>query len=329
MSIDEHNEGEIDLRLLLGVVWRQRKFAFAGMAVCLVLMIVFLHTARYAYSVTIEIAPVVSDSTAKSAGVLRALTSITGSGMGTGDNFQMVIDGLKSEAAAQALSKNTALMRRIFAGEWDPQTHAWREPGSYTRWLTHGIKHLLGLPVQRWQPPSAPRLYQYLQGRVNVIEDVKSSVVTLEIDDPDPKLAADVLIALNKSTDDVMRARALSRADGYIAYIMATLNTTTVSEYRQALLDNLNEQTKMRMMAAANVAFASAQFSGPVIAPTPKSPPAMFLLIFSIIAGSLIGGALGIAAERYGWVFPSWVVVVQSAGRLFGDISRRRAGSRL
>lgn len=307
MTSDLAKGNEIDVRAWVAIVWRQRKFVFAIVGLFVLLGITYLHIARYRYSVSIEIAPAAPSSAKPSSGMLSALSSITGMGGGSGDNFQMAVDGMKSEGAAQLLAQNASLMHRIFANEWDEKDRSWHQPPSHTRWLTSAIKNVMGLPVTPWRAPSAARLYDYIFDHVNVIQDPKSAVVTLQMNDADPQLAADVLTALNKSVDTMLRDRTIRRSDGYIHYILDTIDHTTVGVYRQSLLDNLNEQTRQRMMAAAtNVAFTSDQFSGPVISASPVSPAAVFVLLFSVLFGVIAGSGVALAANRFGWRFPEW-----------------------
>jgi hypothetical protein len=94
-----------------------------------------------------------------------------------------------------------------------------------------------------------------------------------------------------------MRERALRRAEGYISYLTAQLQKVTVSDYRQALVENLGEQEKLRMMASASVAFSSEIFSGPAISPWPTSPSSWSALVLAILAGSTVAAGLSLLLE--------------------------------
>jgi uncharacterized protein involved in exopolysaccharide biosynthesis len=296
---DADSESEINLGALNRAVWRRWPRVLAWIVGSVSLVILYLHITPYRYSVMMEIAPVASSDT-RAAGMFGALSSLTGISLSAAaaDNFQLVLDGLTSEAAAQVLVRDEQLIRRIFVTEWDPENNSWKRPVSRTGGWGNYIRRLIGIPVVEWRAPDATRLYLFLQRQVKIIPDPRSSVVTLRMDHPDPKLAADLLVALNAAVDNIIRTRALERADGYIEYLSTLINRTTVSEYRQALLTNLSEQAKMRMMAAADVPFASSRFSGPVSSLGPTSPPAFFMLVFGVIFGFVIGAVRAVYLER-------------------------------
>jgi uncharacterized protein involved in exopolysaccharide biosynthesis len=99
---DADSESEINLGALNRAVWRRWPRVLAWIVGSVSLVILYLHITPYRYSVMMEIAPVASSDT-RAAGMFGALSSLTGISLSAAaaDNFQLVLDGLTSEAAAQ------------------------------------------------------------------------------------------------------------------------------------------------------------------------------------------------------------------------------------
>jgi hypothetical protein len=229
------------------------------------------------------------------------LGALTGANIDLGGGtqpFQIFQAGLQSRVAADALATDQGLMRRIFFREWSEAEGRWREPPpDMVRTVINTIKSALGLRILPWEPPGGARLAEFLKNRVRVIQSRTSPLATVEVQMPDPRLAADLLLQLHAAVDRIMRARALNRAEGYINSIAAQLQRVTISDYRQALVENLAEQEKVRMMASANVAFSSEIFSGPAISPWPTSPSSWRALGLALVGGTVTAMGLALLLE--------------------------------
>jgi len=295
---------EIDVLALVRLVRRHWQAFLAAWGAIVVLMVVYLHVAPRQYTVTLEVAPVVQGT--RAGGNLGALGSLVGlnlSGGGESQAFRMYLESIHSRSAAAELLKDQQFVGRLFPLEWSSTDRTWHQPSSLTAPVTHAIKALLGIPVTPWSPPSVERVFEYLDMNIKVIEDPKSPIVTIQMEDERPEVVAELLNRLDQIADQLVRQRALARANGYIEDITNRLKTVSVSEYRQALIDNLNDQEKARMAASARVRFAADRFSAPSVSSAPTSPRAGILLVIAVVVGAVVGVLAAFFAERYDFAF--------------------------
>jgi uncharacterized protein involved in exopolysaccharide biosynthesis len=288
----------IDLRTIAGLVARHKIIFFASIAGFLALAILYLQLAPHRYSVSIQLAPVVN-SNSEIAGRLGALSSLAGVNLGQDPNgqlFDLYREGLKSRAAADRLAQIPSLMQRVFEDQWSEKEGVWHEPPSEFRPILNFLRSILGIPVKPWSPPTGEQVYEILQRQLDVIQDTKSPIVVVTIEQSDPGTGAELLLALSDTVDRTLRERALARADQYITYLTQQLNRVTASEIRQALIENLSQQEKIRMMANAGRSFVSDVFSGPSVSPYPSSPNVSLVLGFALVFGVITG--LSLAAWR-------------------------------
>jgi len=296
----------LDLAALGRVLW-QRRIVFAiTVPTALILAILYLNVATRRYEVTLQLAPVEkSQASQGSLGALGAIAGLDLSSGGQGSEFKIFVAALQSHAAAEALANNNGLLRRLYPQDWSDADHAWREPPhGFLYALLQGLKSGVGLPVQTWEPPSANRLYQFLQEEIEVTPSRDSPIVTIRVWNRDPELAKALLSDLVTSVDRFLRNRALRRADGYIDYLTRKLQQITVADYRQSLLQNLSDQEKNRMMAAANVSYAAEVFSGPSASEVPVLPSALTTFVVAILAGFITGSVIVYYLHASGRAFP-------------------------
>jgi capsular polysaccharide biosynthesis protein len=283
----------LDLAALGRVLWSRRvAFAFTVPA-ALVLAILYLNIVTHRYEVTLQLAPVErSQASQGSLGALGAIAGLDLSNAGSSSDFKIFIAALQSHAAAEALATNSELLRRLYPREWSDVDHTWREPShSLLHPVVRALVSGVGVPVETWEPPSANRLYRFLQQEIEITSSRDSPIVTLRLWHKDPDIAKTLLSDLVLSVDRFLRDRALRRADGYIEYLTRKLQQESVAEYRQSLLQNLTDQEKKRMMAAANVSYAAEVFSGPSASDVPVLPSAIATFVIAVLAG-LIGGSV-------------------------------------
>lgn len=304
--------GVIDLGLLSEIVRSRPAIMMVSIVAGLLLSISYLHMATRKYAVKMEVTA--SSSTEKdSSGSLSALTSIAGLDLGSGGSskFRMFMGAIRSPVAAEALAADQDLLKEIFPKEWSAAEGRWREPPG----LLHRIEVLLGFAVSPWSPPSANRVYDYLDREFKVTADSKSGVVTMEIDSAKPKVAARILILLNNAIDDLMRSRDLVHASSYIDYLTNRLSTVAVEDYRKPLIYNLTEQEKIRMLASAPLPYVSDLLGKPMISSKPVSPMPILTLGAGFILGGLLG--LGLASMAY---YRRWNL------RIWPNLGSRSAG---
>lgn len=288
------DETSLQIGDLASIFWRQRWIIVASVLIGILLAVIYLHAATYQHTISLKVTPA-GNSRPSLPGGLGGLASLAGVNLPSDSSqtsFELYLQGYYSREVADKLARDQNLMTGIFPKEWDSAGQEWEEPRSIVRTVTQPIKGLLGIPVRAWSPPTGARLQEFLDKNINVNRSRDSDIVTVSIDMEDPQLGSRLLFKLHKTIDEVLRQRSLNRSAEYIDYLSRKIRTVTVDEYRQALVQSLAEQEKMRMMASSSLSFSAEPFGTPSasILPTKPNPPLVLLVGFLI--GSLIGCAI-------------------------------------
>lgn len=299
----------IDLREMALTVLKGWKIVAGCIGIFLLLAIIDLHGTPSVYAVQMQVTPVLgsSDQASSRSSALSSLAQLTGmnpTANQSASQFRLYIDSLHSRDLADDLAKNTDLMKVIFSSDWDEQSKTWREPEpSFIELVKGGILQLLGAREQPWQPPNGARLQAFLaeSGHLEIIQDMKRPyLVTIEFDSSDPQFAIRLLNAVNQAADDHLRKKALLQATLYIDYLSKELNTVTVAEHRQAIMQALSEQEKFRMSASSAAPYAADLFDRPWASLTRLSPRPSKAFPSAILMGFLVGAAIILALKYLG-----------------------------
>lgn len=260
------------------------------------LAVIYLRNAAYVYTAELKVSAAESRTARPATGSLGGLASIAGFGTTTqpAAPFQLYLEGLKSREVAERLARDRAVMHTIFATEWDPTRRTWRKPPSFLGGIKRSVWDVLGLPVTPWQPPGAARLQEYLGAGVVVFQSVKSPLVTISLDSPDPKFAARFLTKLDDTVDGYLREQAQARTRSNIDYLSDKLRGVTFVEQRQALFAALSDEERSAMLANSRAPFAAQAFGVATSSLAPTKPRQIPLLLGGLVAGAILGTALAV-----------------------------------
>ena len=346
MSDLEENEiigkdrNTIDLIELFAIVWQRRRVVYICALATLILSIIYLHIAAYTYTGVLKVTPIQASSsnlTGKLGG-LGNLASLAGVQLPTDQSalqFRLYVEGVHSRFAADAMAKNVNLMKVIFKNEWDEGSKSWVRPSGPIPVAIRIVKLALGVPDYGWQPPGGAQLQLYMDDYVQVIEDPKSPVVTITYDNNDPQFAVTFLAALNAAVDGQLRQKSLRRSAQNIAYLSHKLDTVTLAQQREAIMQAWSEQEKAAMMANSTASFAVDAFGPPSAPYRPTKPKPVTVLGSAVLAGILIGIVAAFLVPA-GFLRSSnrsasgqglWSRLVDGIRRLFGaatSVSERR-----
>lgn len=285
------DDEEIDISEILITIWKNRLVLLFCIVLSVLVSILYLHIADYSYTAEIKIFPV--QSSGEGAGrQLGGLASLAGIGLSNdkqASSFELYSEEIFAREVAETLSSQTDLMRSIYKGEWDAENSRWVKPVSFLTPVIGAMKSVLGIPIREWQAPNGRRLQDYIKANVIYGETPKKSTVTISYINTDPIFAVQFLNALHKATDDRLRQRALERSTKYINYLNHKLQSTTVMEYRSALVTILSDQEKLNMIASSDVPYAAESLGGAVASLKPTSPNPLTVLIMGVFIGVLIG----------------------------------------
>jgi hypothetical protein len=300
----------IDPREMALAVLKGWRIVAGCIGIFILLAIIDLHRAPSVFAVKMQVTPVEGsgDQGSSRASSLSSLAALAGLNLSPSANqsasqFLLYVDSMHSRDLADELAKNQGLMKAIFSREWDEQSHAWRQPEPrLTEVIKGAIMRLLGARPLPWQPPDGARLQEYLaDDTLVVVKDLKRpDLVTIEFDSSDPQFAIKLLNIVNQTANDHLRKKALLRATQYIDYLTKTLNTVTVAEHRQAIMQALSEQEKFKMSASSAAPYAAELFDSPWASLVRLSPRPSKAYPTAILQGFLVGAVIVLLLTYFG-----------------------------
>lgn len=294
---------------LFAYLWRRPALIATYAAIGLVLAILYLHFAKYEYTIQLQVGPVKTSGSGRGGslssqlGDLASMVPIAGLAVGASadsPDFKLYMEGMFSRSIADALANRTDLMKVIFKTEWNASEQRWEEPHGIVRNIVSGLKYILGIPITPWSPPDGARLQEYIQKNVMIDQNLRNVLVTISFEHEDPDFGRRFLTALHQADDDHLRKATLVRSEAYIKYLSAKLATITVAEHRQALADSLSEQEKSMMMASGGASFSAEPFGGASASIRPTSPLPIVVLSMGVFLGVLAGLASAFLNDMYG-----------------------------
>jgi uncharacterized protein involved in exopolysaccharide biosynthesis len=295
--------GSVDFRTLTFAVLRRWKIVTAGLVAGFLLAVIQLHLADTVYATQMTVTPVRptgdANSGTSSLGPLGGLASLAGVSLPSSQNstdFRLFIESLTSRDVANRLASDHALMKNLFADQWDEDNHSWHEPHTgFGHEIMTGLKSMLGIRVPVWLPPDAATVQEFVKGNIQILQDPKKTyLATIEFDSVSPTFAGEFLSLLGRAADMKLRESALKRASQYIDYLSAQLNTVTVAEHRQALMSSLSQQEQTAMAANSAVPYAADVFDSPSVAYQPVYPVARTIFEIDVAVGTVLGAALAL-----------------------------------
>jgi hypothetical protein len=233
-------------------------------------------------------------------GLSAGLSALAGVGLPVaqnGNEFRLFLDSLKTRDTADELAKDPAIMRTLFASEWDEATQSWHEPPPPTG-INGRIKQLqdwFGYPSVPWHAPNGESMLGMLQMLVNVEQDPRRPyVATVVVNWYDPKFAVNLLATLHKTADNALRQKSIRRTNDYIAFLNGLLSRVTVAEHRTSIAQALSEQEKTAMIARSGSAYAAEPFESPWVNSVPVEPKPLPVLAEGAFVGGLLGSLLAL-----------------------------------
>ncbi len=264
----------------------------AGLVAALLLTLIWLNRTDYLYTAQLRVYAAPSTSGASKPTPLGGLASLAGLTTGAAEAvtpFRYYLDGLTSPAIAARLAADQKLLQQLFPAEWDAQTRTWHRPSSLVGSLRRGLGAVLGLPELGWTPPGPERVQEYIVTNVGVRQSVRTPLVALTYDSPDPVFAAAFLQRLHSETDAFVREQQIIRTRANIAYLAERLQAVTITDQRAALLFQLTEQERQAMLTSSNTAYAAEPFDDVTVSAEPTRPRVVPLLAGAALVGLLLG----------------------------------------
>ncbi len=211
-------------------------------------------------------------------------------------NFHRFVELLNSVEVARRLSRQPDAMRLWFPESWDAETGSWRPPrhplAALERWGTA----LIGRAG--WAPPEPEDLAARVGQRLWIDPVGITAMRRLSLRHRDRAVALDLLAAVHRETDELLRETAGTRAEAHIGYLNAQLGRVTLSEHRHGLTVLLSQQERDRMLIRVALPYAADPIEPPTAPLRPDWPNPM--LILPVVAAAGLFGALLVVFLRAG-----------------------------
>ncbi len=241
------------------------------------------------YKGELQVIPATVGLSAAKANGLSGLLGSSGLGSLLSDNANDPLFSVYSESwtapwFASDLAADQNLTRRIFHERWSSKTNDWK---SLNKGVGYWARSLFGITDYRQAAPTPEEVLAYLREYVSVQHTRTNVISYVTFESDDPGLVRDLLQFGHQRITDHMRLIYQSRAKNSIDYIVNELQHVTVAEYRNALIEDLAQQEKIRMMAYANKEFLAQSF-GIYVTNSPVWPRGVMVVIESLLVSVLI-----------------------------------------
>lgn len=274
------DEGTLDLRELFVEFWQQRWWIVLSVALFTGALTTVALVMTPIYRAETVLIPADPNSLAGSlgsslGGQIGGLAALAGVSLGANDAAtQEALAVLDSREFIERFIRDLNLMPKLFADRWDEAAQRWRVPPEKQPTITTG--------------------YRYFGRLLEVTQDKKTGLITLQLEWSDPQLAADWANELVRRLNTEMRARSIAKAEASVAYLEKELQSTTQVGTRDAINRLIEGQVRQRMLASVSEESAF-RVVDRALPPEPGDPvrPRKVLLI---TGGPLLGFIFGLIA---------------------------------
>lgn len=265
----------VDIRLVLGTLWKRKWWIFACVVICVVLAIAAAFAISPVYRGFVVLVPANMNSQAgalnSALGQFSGLASLAGVNLNSGiSETPEAISVLTSRQFTERFINENNLMPVLYAQKWDSINKRWKVPAN--------------------KVPSAQRAFEFFDKTRSVIQDRKTGLVTLQVDWKDPNQAANWANDLVSRLNAEMRSRAIARADASVGYLEKELKTTSEVAVQQAISRLMESEIQRKMLANVSQEYAF-RIIDRAIAPdadAPLFPHKSLFAIMGVVVGLII-----------------------------------------
>jgi len=274
-------DDELDLRALLGMLWRQRlmlilpALVLAGVALTLALVLPKEYTAKMVLS------SVEDDTGGFGAGGggggglgsmvsrYKGLASLAGISMPEDQKKEESIALLKSTLITEEFIREHNLLPVIYYNRWNAVTRQWR---------------------QGYRVPTLWEGSQYFDREIReVTEDAKTGLIELDVTWSDPDTAANWANGLVQLTNKYAQQKAVNIATRHIAFLNQKAEKTPYVEEREGIFEIMEDQLTDQMVAEGTDEYAL-KVIDPAFGPEkPDYPRPVLWTLLAFLAGLVIG----------------------------------------
>ena len=265
--------------------WR----SIAISTICALLLgLIYNHFSTRLYHIELKVREVDTAEEDNLGGLGGALGFLGAGGQRDAD-FSLYIEGLTSLQIATGLAGDAGLMQRVFDTQWNADIQQWEQPKSILNPVKRVFKAAIGAYGERWAPPDAEDLHEFLEEEIRTELDRESGILTVSMRLRSPELAADILRRVHAATDDMVRQKAYVRATAYVEYLAQQIERQPVAEFRERVAREILLHERKRMVANSGLDYAAEPLEPPTYSSRPVHPNALLTLVLAVLLGLLVG----------------------------------------
>ena len=288
-------DDQISLREIVLRVWRGKWIVLLTALVIVAAVGAWMKMKDPRYTASMVVASAGEDG----AGGLRnrlsqysGIAALAGIGLPTGKTVTAFVqfgEILTSPVVAERLMRKYDIMPTVFEGSWtwDAENKTWVAKSNPIKALKGKFREFFGLPAK--SPPTAAALADYLDRKLTISLIETTGMQRIEFQHKDPVFAVQLLAALHKEADNLIREESQTRTSRQIAYIERKLQTTTAADHRRSLVQLLLDQEKQMMMIQVDLPFAARVIEPPMASDQPTFPKPTLFFALALVGGSILG----------------------------------------
>ena len=289
-------DDEIDLRELLQAFWRGRFLIMASMLAAVCIASIYLHSTDRKYTITYTFQPVTEENEGIQLKGLSGIASLAGLALPTGGSgdFQTFRLLLQAEEVAKKLINRQAIMRQVFANEWNDQRKQFEQPEvSAKDQAITAIKTLLtGEERKSYIPPDAARLASWISEAFEISMDRATGFLELKSETSNPELILKVMTSATTTTDRIIKDRFLASGRQSIKFYQNKIVAARSRESREALAQLIVREQRKLMLASNGNYFTARPLTAPSVSLYPTSPKSSLVLALAMVLGGFFGAAI-------------------------------------
>lgn len=286
------HDSEIDLKELFLVIWNKKIFIGATTSIAAILTIILALSLPNIYTSQSLLAPASKeDSLSSKLGGFSSIASLGGFSLPSdgGSKSQEAIERIKSfEFFSTYFLPNIKLENIMAVKKWIPEDNT----------LIYN-KKLFNKSTSKWVRdvsypkkiiPSPQESFKKYKEAMSVIEDKKTSFITISIDHHSPVIAQKWVDIIIYQINESMRKVDADTSQKAISFLNETTQSTNVQSIKEAITKLLENQMQTLMLTTSNEYYVLKIIDSPII-PEEKSKPSRVLIV---ILGTILGGMLSI-----------------------------------
>lgn len=276
-------QGDFDLEIVGGLV-RYWRWIAAATLLATALMLILQARAAPVYVASAVVSPTNNSNSGQTSkiGRLASFAGIDLTSAKPASNYERFLFLLSSPELAAYQIREHNMLRVVFAGQWDPARHRWKDAAGWNASLRAVINPIFGLPLS--PPPDEHALAGYYARALETQKVPDSGLTRLVFHDADPARAKMLLRMLIEDANELLRREAAGYARQQADYLRTRIATTPVQDYRTTLIDLLAEQEQTLLLSNGSMPFAAEQIEAVNASPIPTKRPLLFGALAGVVA---------------------------------------------